>query len=135
MSAFRSFFPDAVDQVQEKSVVVSERFKEPFVIRALSEVENARIRKSCQTIKYFGKKEGKQETIDRALYVLKLVCESVVSPNLKDHELQEAWEVMTDVDLLQKMLLPGEYADLSIAVQELNGFDLSDNDLQDEAKN
>ena len=37
--------------------------------------------------------------------------------------------------LLEKLLTPGQYADLLIAVQEVNGFDDDINDLVNEAKN
>ena len=59
----------------------------------------------------------------------------VVYPDLTDAELQNSYGVMGDDNLLKKMLKSGEYAALLNKVQEINGFDITTQDLVDEAKN
>jgi hypothetical protein len=65
-----------------------------------------------------------------------LVASSVVYPDLKDAELQKSYGVVSDGDLLKKMLIPGEYLTLQQAVNEVNGFDTEKADeAKDEVKN
>jgi hypothetical protein len=80
------------------------------------------------------KKTG-AETFDRQGYINELVASAVVYPDLKNAELQKAYGVLGEVDLLKKMLLIGEFAVLAQKVQELAGLDEDINELVEEAKN
>ncbi len=56
-------------------------------------------------------------------------------PDLKSTELQDAYGVMNEAELLKEMLLPGEYTRLVLEVTKINDFDTDLNKLVDEAKN
>lgn len=123
-------------KVENKEVIVSNRFKDdegkpvPFVIRPITQEENK------QLIKKHTKKDKKgNTTFDRAEYVSDLVASAVVFPDLKNAELQKAYGVMGEISLLDKMLLTGEYAELSLEVHRLSGLDEDINDDIEEAKN
>lgn len=122
-------------QVENKEVIVSNRFKEndkvvPFTIRPITQEENKLL------IKKYTKKDKKgTEVFDRAEYVQALTASAVVFPDLKNAELQNAYGVLGESSLLQKMLYVGEYAELAIAVQELSGLDKDINNDIEEAKN
>jgi hypothetical protein len=58
-----------------------------------------------------------------------------VFPNLNDAELQDSYGVKSADELLKKMLLPGEYSEYKAKVMEVNGYDMSMEELVDEAKN
>lgn len=125
-------------KVENKKIVVSDRFKNEdgtsaeWEIRALTENENSRIEKSYTTR---NKKTG-VEQFDRNTYAHALVVAAVVSPDLKSAELQKAFEVLGEIDLIKAMLTIGEFATLSEAVTDLSGLDKNDiNEQIDEAKN
>jgi len=134
MSSLKAFLNPI--QVENKEVIVSNRFQEdgkpvPFVIKPISEKENELL------LKKYTKKDKKtgQEVLDRTAYSHALVAAAVVYPDLKSAELQKAYGVLGEVELLNTMLTIGEYATLSQAVIELSGLDEDINDLIEEAKN
>lgn len=110
-------------------------FPFPFIIRSISEAENKAIRKTCQKIEFDKKTRQKRIDTDTDLYNSRLVVACCVEPNFKDAALQEKYGVRGAEDLIDKILKPGQYTDLLIAVQEINGFTDDINDLRDEAKN
>ncbi|WP_027399100.1 phage tail assembly chaperone [Anaerovorax odorimutans] len=122
-------------QVENKEVYISERFKDdgkvvPFVIRPITQDENSKL------IKEYTKKDKKGiETFKQAEYTQALTASAVVSPDLTNSELQKAYGVFGETNLLKKMLLVGEYANLSIEVQKLSGLDNDINDEIEEVKN
>lgn len=110
-------------------------FPFPFVVRSITESENKVIRKSCQKITFDKKTRQKQTETDTDLYNSRLVVACCVEPNFKDAALQEKHGVRGAEDLIDKLLKPGQYTDLLLAVQEINGFTDDVNELRDEAKN
>lgn len=54
---------------------------------------------------------------------------------MNDAQLQDSYHVMGADALLKKMLMPGEYNEYLLKVQEINGFDVANDDLVAEAKN
>jgi hypothetical protein len=138
MSGLKAFLAANAEQVENRRVVISDRFRDGgkpvlWELRAISEAENEALRKSCT--KLVKSKRGDQEKTDNNLYIGKLAAESVVYPDLKDAELQNSYGVMGTEVLLKKMLTAGEYATLLAQVQEINGFDRDMNELVEEAKN
>lgn len=124
--------------LENKEVIVSKRFMEkgqpvPFIIKPLNQEENKLL------IKKYSKKEKKNgqviETFDRTGYMTAMVAAAVVFPDLKNAELQQAYGVLGEEQLLQKMLLMGEFATLSQEVQKLSGLDEDINEDIEEAKN
>ena len=121
---------------QNEKIVVSKRFVEngkpvEWEIRPITQDEND------QLMRKYTKKDKKTgaEIFDRQGYINELVASAVVYPDLKNAELQKAYGVLGEVDLLKKMLLIGEYAVLAQKVQELSGLDADINELVEEAKN
>lgn len=122
-------------QVEEKEVVISNRFVEdgkvvPFKIRPVSQDENKILMK-----KHTKKDKKGVESFDRMEYIAELTANAVVSPDLTNAELQKHYGVLGASNLLNKMLLVGEYMELTQAVQELSGLDKNINDEVEEAKN
>lgn len=123
-------------KVENKEVIVSNRFQEdgkpvPFVIRPITQEENKAM------VKKYTKKDKKTGTdiFDRSEYIAGLVASAVVFPDLTNADLQKAYGVLGETQLLNKMLLVGEYADLSIEVQKLSGLEIDINDDIEEVKN
>lgn len=139
MSNLNAFLSQNAIKVENEKHVISNRFKDengkliPFEFRALTEAENERIRKSCT--KKIKSKGVVSTDIKFEDYIAKLAVESVVFPNLKDKELQESYGAMGAENLLKVMLTTGEYATLMEKVQKINGFDIDDEEIIEEAKN
>ena len=137
--SLKAFLSQNAGRPENKEVMVSNRFMEdgkpvPFIIRAISEETNGKIRNDSTISNTF---KGKQTTkLDTNKYLGKLVASSVVSPDLKDAELQSSYGVIGEDNLIRTMLLPGEFAELLEAVQSLNGFDAEKFDeIKTETKN
>lgn len=58
-------------------------------------------------------------TQDSDIHILLAGC---VDPDLKDQQLMEKFGGATPADTVKRMLLPGEIADLSAAVERLSGY-------------
>ena len=82
-----------------------------------------------------GKKGQYIPEMDANIYMGKLAAACTTFPNLNDKELQDSYHVMSADALLKAMLIPGEYANYLNKVQEVNGFDITMDELVDEAKN
>lgn len=141
MSDLQAFFAQNVAMDLSEEAIVSERFKNkdgkpiPWILRSLTEAENKELRKAA-TKRVKGKAGAPQQfETDPNDYMAKIAVASVIFPDLKDAELQKSYGVMGADDLLQKMLLPGEYAKLLQKVQGINGFDQTMEDLVEEVKN
>ena len=141
MSNLKAFLRENVEVVQNEFIIVSDRFKddkgEPvsWEVRPLSEDEVDSLRKSC-TKRVKSKNRGaREEVVDTDLLGAKLITASVVSPPLKNEELQKSWGVVGAEALVRKMLLFGEYASLSAKIYELSGIDNDFDEDVDDAKN
>ncbi|WP_137744540.1 phage tail assembly chaperone [Robertmurraya siralis] len=142
MSNLQAFFAQNVEKVEMKEVVVSTRFKgedgKPmkWQVAPVTADEDAAFRKSAtKRMPLPGKKNVYQPETDYDLYVLKLTAACVKFPDLNNADLQNSYGVMGAENLLKKMLLPGEYAELTKIIQEVNNFDVTMDELVEEAKN
>ncbi|NLY47181.1 MAG: phage portal protein [Tissierella sp.] len=139
MSGLNAFLSQNAIQVENEKHVISTRFVDeegkpiPWEIRALSENENAMLRKTCT--KRTRNKGVVTTDTDYEGYLAKLVTECVVYPNLKDKGLQESYGVLGAENLAKTMLTAGEYSELLEKVQLVNGFDIGIEELVEEAKN
>lgn len=122
--------------------VASNRFvdenKQPieWEIRAITSQEDEGLRKTAtKKVPTPGKRGQFTMETDYNKYVGLLAVACTAFPNLNDVELQNSYGVMGADELLKTMLLPGEYADYLGKVQNVCGFDQSQADLVDEAKN
>ena len=118
-----------------REAVISERFLEDgepvrFRLRALSEGENIRLKKSCRQ-KSPDRPDG---ILDRDKYLLKLAAAAVEYPDLKDASLQQSWGVRGEEELLSKMLTAGEFAALLAEVKAVCGFESDPGELKETLK-
>jgi hypothetical protein len=105
-------------------------------LKAVSTDLDEAIRKDCtKKVPIVGKRGQFTLETDTDKYVGKLCVACTVYPNLNDVELQNSYGVSSADALLKKMLKPGEYVDYKTKVMEVNGFDMSMEELVDEAKN
>lgn len=124
-------------EVENELVEVSDRYRDEdgkpvkWEIRAITSKENDQLmRKHTKR-----DKKTKQEIFNRTSYTNDLVASAVVYPDLKNAELQNAYGVLGEVELLQKMLIMGEFMKLSEEVQKISGLDIEDEDQVEAIKN
>ena len=141
MSNFAAFMAGNAKTIDTVEYVVSKRFVEKnepikWVFKPIGSDLDESLRKECTKKVPIADKRGQynQET-DTDKYIAKMCVACTVYPNLNDAELQDSYGVKSGEELLRKMLLPGEYTDLKTKIMEINGYDLSMEELVDEAKN
>lgn len=145
MSDFTMFMTQGVDEDEIIEFVASKRFKDkkgnptPWKLKAIDADLDEAIKKECTKrvpVVTNGRKSGQytQET-DTDKYIGKLCVACTVYPNLNDSSLQDFYKVKSGDALLKKMLRAGEYTELKAKVMEINGYDMSMDELVDEAKN
>lgn len=137
MSKFQDFLMEDFAQVESVEKMVPMGGKERrMVFRPITAAVGDEIRRSSRKITF--QKGQKVVETDQDQYVLKLIVETLVHPDLKSKELQDAWGVIGAENLLKAMkskMLDGEYATLCGIVNEVNGYDKTMDELVDEAKN
>lgn len=121
--------------------VASERFKKngkpvEWEIKPIDSDLDELLRKDCtRKVPIAGKRGQYTQELDNDKYIGRMCAACTVYPNLKEAEFQDAFGVKTEDALLKKLLLPGEYTEYKAKVMEVNGYDLSMEELVDEAKN
>lgn len=143
MSNLSFFLKQNVEQEENVKYVASKRFKDSegkvieWELKNITPEQDDAIRKECtKRIPVVGGRKGEYtRDIDTAKYNAMLVTKCVVYPNLNDAELQSSYGVMGAESLIRTMLKPGEYLDLITKVQEVNGYDTTQEELVEEAKN
>ena len=141
MSDFSVFMAGANNANDTVKYVASNRFKEKgkpveWELKAISSSLDEAIREDCtKKVPIVGKRGQYNQETDTDKYIGKLCVACTVYPNLNDAELQDAYGVKSGDELLKKMLLPGEYTEYKAKVMEVNGYDMSMEELVDEAKN
>ena len=140
MKDLKFFLKQNTIPVENQEVEVSKRFKDDagntvkFVIKSISNEMDDALRK--QNTRQVKKAKGViVPELDQQKYFVDLVLKSLVYPDLDDKELQDSWGVMDSRELINAMLLPGEYTALLQEVQKINGWDLNVEDIKDEVKN
>ena len=141
MSEFSAFLARHVKPDETVKYVASKRFiqnKKPleWELKPVSSSRDAAMRKECtKKVPIAGKRGQYTQETDTDKYIGKLCVACTVYPNLNDAELQDSYGVKSGDELLKKMLLPGEYTEYKAKVMEVNGYDMSMEELVDEAKN
>ena len=140
MSDF-SIFMNGKDAEEVVKYVASKRFVEngkpvEWEIKAIDSELDESLRKECtKKVAIVGKRGQYTQDTDMDKYMGKMCVASTVYPNLNNAELQDFYKVKTPDALLKKLLKPGEYIEFKAKVMEVNGYDLSMEELVDEAKN
>lgn len=141
MSEFSMFMAGNAAQDEVVEYVASKRFVQkgkpvPWKLKAISSDLDEAIRKQCtKKVPIAGKRGQYNQETDTDKYLAHMCVACTVFPNLNDVELQDSYGVKSGEELLRKMLKPGEYTELKAKVMEVNGYDMSMEDLVDEAKN
>ncbi len=106
-------------------------------IRAISTIENEKLRESCTVeVQVPGKPNLFRPKLLSGKYVAAMLAASVVYPDLQNKELQDSYGAMTPEELIQLMVDdPVEYNDFAEFVQNFSGLDSTMQDKIDEAKN
>ncbi len=108
-----------------------------WILQPVSTKVNDKIRDMATTeVRVNGNKNMFRPKFDSSLYIAKLICASVVEPDLNNKELQDSYGVMSAEDLIKEMIpSPNEYDEFAKFIQEYNGYDLEGDDKVAEAKN
>ena len=135
-----SFFRENAIKTEEVKYVVSTRFvdknKKPveWILKPVSSQTDEDLRKqSTITKKNISGQSQLELDVNKYIGLLAVAC--TVSPNLTDADLHTSYAVMGADSLLKKMLLPGEYANYLLKVQEICGFDQKIDNMIKQAKN
>jgi hypothetical protein len=136
----KAFLATNVAKVENKKVVISNRFKDDkgqpikWELKTLSADDNDVLERRCYVnVPIVGRKGQFTRELDRNKYTSLLLAETVVFPDLNNAELQDSYGVKTPEDLLKKMLTLAEYNKLAEEMANASSENL--NDLVDEAKN
>lgn len=141
MSDFAIFMAGNAQKSETVKYVASKRFAvkgKPveWELQAIDSDLDEAIRKECtKKVPVAGKRGQFTQETDTDKYIAKMCVACTVYPNLNDAELQDSYGVKGGEALLKKMLLPGEYTEFKSKIMEVNGYDMSMEDLVDEAKN
>ena len=100
-----------------------------------SELDEQIRKESTKRVPIPGKRGQYNMETDTDKYLAKLCVACTVYPPLNNAELQDSYGVKSGEALLKKMLKSGEYTELKAKVMEINGYDLSMDELVEEAKN
>ena len=104
-------------------------------IRPITSKENDKIQDEC-TIEVQDKSGARKFKIDNSNYITKLICKSVVCPDLLNAELQDSYGVKTPEDLIHEMIDgAGEWNSLILFINKFNGFNISLDEKAEEIKN
>ena len=125
------FYAPTVSLVDEEEKPLLWEFKH------LTSKENEDIRESCTyEVQITGKPNSFRHKMNTSLYLAKMICASVVAPDLYDAQLQDSYGVKTPEELLFALVDdPGEYNDLGVWMQNFQGFNKGLDEKVEEAKN
>ena len=141
MSDFSVFMAGNANKDETVKYVASKRFAEngkpvEWEIKAIDSDLDEAIRKECtKKVPIAGKRGQYTQETDTDKYIGRMCVACTVFPDLNNAELQDAYGVKDGLALLKKMLKPGEYTEYKAKVMEVNGYDMSMEELVDEAKN
>jgi len=141
MSDFSVFMAGNAAKEETVKYVASKRFAvkgKPveWEIKAIdSDLDETLRKESTKRVPIPGKRGQYNQEVDTDKYIAKVCVACTVYPNLNDAELQDSYGVKTGDALLKKLLKPGEYTEYKAKVMEVNGYDMSMEELVDEAKN
>ncbi len=143
MSNFKKFMKqnkikkENVKYAVTKSLVDENGEALEWEFKALTTKETNDIRESVTyEVPVKGKPNMFRSKVNHNKLMTKLICSSVVEPNLHDKVLQDSYGAMCAEDLLVEMVDDvGEFNNLAKFIQELNGLTESMDEKVEEAKN
>ena len=131
MSTLQDFLiENQIGDVKDE-IIVSPRLKgRPFSIRAMTGDEFNSYQKAATKVH-----KGKRVDFDNARFQEMVIINHTTEPNFRDAEFIKRAGCATPGQLLNKVLLAGEMAELSSKITELSGFDVELDEMVEEAKN
>lgn len=143
MSKFAKFMKANKKQRENVFVRATETLIDPdtnkpleWELRALDTKEAQRLQDECTIEIPIGRGGQYRTKLNTQKYVAKLLCASIVYPDLYDKELQDSYGVATPEELIKEMIDDvGEYNALVDFVQKYNHLDKTLNEKIEEAKN
>jgi hypothetical protein len=142
MNDLSGFLNQNAIQVENIKYAASKRFLgedgKPleWEIKAITNQQNEELKRECTVRKPVAGKKGVFIPVtDVNKHAVKTAVLCTVYPDLNNKELQDSYGVMGAEDLLLAMLIPGEYTNYIEKINEINGFDIGFEDLEEEAKN
>lgn len=138
MSELKAFLKQNKEEKGTVKVAASENFKDEngniiyWEIRALKTKEADYIRNECTNIN----QKGKKIDVDNAKFNRMIAAKCTIFPNLNDKELQDSYDAMSAEQLIVEMLdNDGEYQAYCQKILTISGYNKTDNELVEEAKN
>lgn len=131
-SEFMEFMKGNAVSFEETVDYKIDRFSKPFQLRALDGAQERECKEAATTRTVVNGRTKRDFDPDR--YQDLLTARTVVYPNLNSAALQDSYGVKSPADLLKTMLKAGEYIDLQMEVNKINGF-VKPDELIEEAKN
>lgn len=129
-SKFSAFMAQNAARIENKKIVVSNRFKDEngnpmqWEIRALTNEENDDLqRRAMVNVPVVGQRGAYTRELDNVKYSSMLLAASVVYPDLNDAELQDSYGVKTPEALINRMLYTREAAMLAQEIANLSNFE------------
>lgn len=140
MSNFAAFMigneHETVKYVASKRFVDKNGNPQEWEIKPIDSDLDEQLRKECtKKVPIPGKRGQFNQETDTDKYLARMCVACTVYPNLNDAELQDHFGVKSGDALLKKMLKPGEYTEYKAKVMEVNGYDMSMEEMVEEAKN
>ncbi len=136
MSDFKLFMKDNKTFRQNRFYPATSSLKDEngnplmWELKPVSTSENEDIQQYC----YTKTKDG--FNFDYPEYLCRLICSSVVYPNLNDKDLQDSYNCFSPEELIKEIInSPGEYKALADVVEDLCGFNEKLEDRVNTAKN
>lgn len=131
--------------LQMDSKTITEMPKKEMALPRLSKIMGEEFKITCQAIdgeRYadiqksaieLNKKGGVRDINLFDMQVLTII-DGVIEPSLKDKKLMKHFGCVTPKELAKKLFLAGEIADISNVIQELSGYDKSEDDEEEVKK-
>lgn len=141
-ATLKAFFAQNAEQVPNKRVVISNRFKDEdgnpveWEIKALDAGTQERINSDSREVDVSGSTKDPKVSMrfnSAKANILKAV-NAVVYPDLLNTELQNSYGVKKPEELIGKMLLPDEFNNLIAKINEISRTE-TPGQLEEEAKN
>lgn len=123
-----------VDYVVSDEILGEDGKPAVWKLKAIPAKEDRALRDSCTKIIKNKNGQPMSQSFNQNEYFSRLVAKCVVEPDLNNVELQNAYGVMTDFELLEALLEAGEFARLLNKVQDINNYSPM-NEKVEEAKN
>lgn len=136
----QAFFMENAIKAPVIEYVASKRFGAngkpvAWKIQPITNEENEAILNQCKKKSFVPGTRETRVTTDQEKYAAMIMTKCIVFPNLNDAALQDSYQAVGAEELIKKMLTPGEYMDLFLAVQDANGYDTGMEEKIKEAKN